>query len=119
MSSLPNSEEIMARLKAHVLDRPTHPGVALASFPNTEKVVSLFKAHLLDHPTNVPSSAPFYLALPTVSLEMKIGYLPISPKFETREELESFCGQHHGDYFALENQIRELGTVPRMFWEKS
>lgn len=119
MSSLPNSEEIMARLKAHVLDRPAHPGVPLSSFPNTEKIVALFQAHLLDHPTNVPFSAPFYLALPTVSLEMKLGHMPISPQFQTRGELEDFCGLHQNEYFSLESQIRELGAVPRMFWEKS
>lgn len=91
----------------------------MSSFPHTEKIVAMFEAYLLEHPTNVPSSAPFYLALPTASTEnTKLGELRISPDFQTRDELEKFCERHRYQYFTLEDQIRELGAVPEMFWKK-
>lgn len=91
----------------------------MSSYPHTEKIVAMFEPLLLEHPTNVPASAPFYLALPTVTEHgCKLSELRISPDFQTRDELERFCERHRYDYFSLEDQIRELGGVPEMFWKK-
>jgi hypothetical protein len=91
----------------------------MSSYPHTEKIVAMFQELMLEHPTNVPAAAPFYLSLPTISVDSwKTGELRISPEFQTRDELEVFCGRHHYDYFTLEDQMRELGAVPEMFWKK-
>lgn len=91
----------------------------MSSFPHTAKVLSLFKAQLQGVSANAPAGTPVYLALPTTSLNGgNPGELRLSPEFESQDALEKFCERHSYQYFELNEQIRELGAVPPMFWQK-
>lgn len=85
----------------------------MSPYPRTAQIASMFKAQM--HGV----SGPAYLALPTTSLNGgNPGELRLSPEFESLAALEQFCEKHRYEYFSLDEQIRELGAVPSMFWQQ-
>lgn len=91
----------------------------MSQYPNTERLVSLFLAHVLEEPVGEGISQ-VCVSLPTRTIDGKpAGEYPVTPKFRTREALENFCEVHRLQYVYLNEEIRELGTIPTMFWEKA